>query len=86
MPPERQTRLRVTVHISSFTTRAPVAVDDEACGVEFLEVDVARGNAARGEVCGGEADGFGLVHARGLGESEPGVELGEGGGGELGAF
>ncbi len=35
---------------------------------------------------GGEADGFGLVDVGGLGGGEPGVELGEGGGGELGAF
>ncbi len=33
---------------------------------------------------GGEADGFGLVDVRGLGSGEPGVELGEGGGGEVG--
>lgn len=34
---------------------------------------------------GGEADRFGLVDVGGLGGGEPGVELGEGGGGELGA-
>ena len=32
----------------------------------------------------GQADGFWLVNVSGLGRGEPGVELGEGGGGELG--
>ncbi len=35
---------------------------------------------------GREADGLGLVDVGGLGDGEPGVELGEGGGGELGAL
>ena len=35
---------------------------------------------------GGQTDGFGLVDVGGLGVGEPGVELGEGGGGELSAF
>lgn len=83
MPPERQTRPGITRHVTCFTTRAPVAVDDEAGGVELFQVDVAAGNGAGGEVGGGEADGFRLVDGGGLGGGEPGVELGEGGGGEL---
>ena len=35
---------------------------------------------------GGKADGFGLVDVGGLSGGEPGVELGEGVGGELGAL
>ena len=61
MPPEGQARLRVTLYVSRLARRAPVAVDDEARGVEFFEVDEAGADAAGGEVCGGEADGFGLV-------------------------
>lgn len=38
---------------------------------------------AGGEGGGGEADGFGLVDEVLLRAAEPGVELGEGGGGEL---
>ncbi len=86
MPPERQTRSRIARHVCCLAARAPVAVDDEAGGVEFFKVDVAAGDGAGGEVRGGEADGFGLVDVGGLGRGEPGVELGEGGGGELGAF
>ncbi len=86
VPPERQARFRIALHICRFAARAPVAVDDEAGGVEFFQVHVATGDGAGGEVGGGEADGFGLVDVGGLGGGEPGVELGEGGGGELGAF
>lgn len=84
MPPECQTRPGITRHVARFATRAPIAVDDEAGGVELFQIDVTAGNGAGGEVGGGEADGFGLVDVRGLGGGEPGVELGEGGGGELG--
>lgn len=85
MPPERQARPRIAPHVLCLPTRAPVAVDDEAGAVEFFKVDVAAGDTAGGEVRGGKADGFGLVHVRGLGGGEPGVELGGGGGGEVGA-
>lgn len=37
-------------------------------------------------MCGGQADGFGLVDVGVAGGGEPGVELGEGGGVELGAL
>lgn len=64
----------------------PVAVDDEAPRVELLEVDVAGGDAAGGKVGGAEADGLGLVDVgRVAGVGEPGVELGERGGVQLGA-
>lgn len=85
MPPKRQTRLRIAAHVRGFPARAPIAVDDKAALVQFFQVDEARGDGARGKGRGGEADGFGLVDARGLGVREPGVELGEGGWGELGA-
>lgn len=65
-----------------FSGGAPVAVDDEAPGVELFEVDVAGGDGAGGEVRGGEAGGFGLVDGVGEGGCVPGVELGEGGRGE----
>ena len=85
MPPKRQARARVTPHIARFARSGPVTVDDEAAGVEFLEVDVAGGDGARREMAGGEADCFGLVDGGGGGVGEPGVELGEGGGRQLGA-
>ncbi len=84
MPPKRQTRLRIAAHVRGFPTRAPIAVDDKTPLVQFLEVDEARGDGAGREGGGGEADGFGLVDAGGLGVGEPGVELGEGGRVELG--
>lgn len=83
-PPKRQASARVTGHVARFAGAGPVAVDDEAAGVEFLEVDVAGGDGARGEGSGGEAGRFRLVDVVGLGVGEPGVELGEGGGGEFG--
>ena len=84
MPPKRQACPRIARHVCRLSARTPIAVDDEAGGVEFFEVDVAAGDRARGEVAGGEADGFGLMDVRGLGGGEPGVELGEGGSGEGG--
>jgi len=74
--------LPVTRDIVSFSGGAPVAVDDEAPGVELFEVDVAGGDGAGGEVGGGEADGFGLMDGVGEGGGVPEVELSEGGGGE----
>ncbi len=85
MPPKRQTRARIAPHIARFPRRRPIAVDDETAGVEFFEVDVAGGDGARGEMAGGETDCFGLVDEGGGGVGEPGVELGEGGWGELDA-
>ena len=84
MPPKRQRAPWVAPHVGGLAARVPIAVDDEAAGVELFEVDVAGRDGAAGEGGGGEADGFGLVDGRGLGMREPGVELGEGGGGELG--
>ena len=62
----------------------PVAVDDKAAGIEFLEVDVAGGDAAGWQVACGEADGFRLVNVGGAGVGEPAVKLGEGRWGKLG--
>lgn len=76
--------MHVTRDIVSFSAGAPVAVDDEAQGVELFEVDVAGGDGAGGEVGGREADGFGLVDGVGEGGLIPGVELSEGGGGKGG--
>ncbi len=86
MPPECQTSPRVRLHVLGFAAGAPVAVNDEAGGVELLQIDEAAGDGPRGQMGGGQADGFGLVDAGLLRVGEPGVELGKGGGGELVAF
>lgn len=78
MPPKRQTGPWVRPHVLGLSAGAPVAVDDEAGGVEFFEVDEPAGDGARGQMGGREADGFGLVDVGLLGVGEPGVELGEG--------
>ena len=78
MPPKRQTSPWIRPHVLGLSARAPVAVDDEAGGVELLEVDEPAGDGARGQMGGGEANGFGLVDVGLLRVGEPGVELGEG--------
>ena len=52
MPPERQASMRVASHVLRLAARAPVAVDDEAARVQLLEVDVAAGDTAGGEMSG----------------------------------
>lgn len=71
--------MRVRRHVRRLAAAAPVAVYDEAAGVEFFEVDVAAGDAAAGEAGRRQADRFRLVDGGQLGLREPGVELGEGG-------
>lgn len=83
MPPKRERRAWVRGHVFCLAARAPIAVDDEASVIEFFEIDETGGDAARGQRSGGEAYRLGLVDGRLLGVCEPGVELGEGGRGEL---
>ena len=76
-PPKRQAGLRVTPHVLGLAARAPVAVDDEAPRVEFLQVHEARRHNAGRERRRGQAHGFGLVDRRRLRVREPRVELRE---------
>ena len=77
-PPEGQAGEGVGGDVGGLARRAPVGVDDEAARVELLEVDHARGHAARGQRRRRERDGLGLVYAGTLGVREPDVELREG--------
>jgi len=86
MPPKGKSSVGVRLDVFGFAGSAPVAVDDEATVVHFFQVDHAGAHAARGELGGGEGDGFGLVNFFGGGVFEPGVELGEGVCVELGDF
>ena len=86
MPPKSKSGVGVGLDVFGFAGSAPVAVDDEAGVVHFFQVDHAGADAARRQLGGGEGDGFGLVDFFGGGVFEPGVELGEGGGVELGDF
>lgn len=78
-PPEGQAGLRVAPHVVGLAARAPVAVDDEAARVQFLQIHEARRHGAGRKGGGREADRFGLLDGRrALRVCEPGVELSEG--------
>lgn len=89
LPPEHQTRPLVGLQVRGLARGAEIGVDDETFGVELLEVDNARADAARRQAGRGKRAGFGVgdLGALRLGRLEPGVELGHGRGGvQVGPF
>lgn len=75
-PPKRQAGLGITPHVGCFAARFPIAVDDEAPVVEFLQIDEPGRHGARRQGGGREADRFRLMDSRGLlSVLEPGMEL-----------
>lgn len=83
MPPEGQAGPWIRPNVLGLSAGGPITVDDEAGGIEFFQVHVAAGDGAGRQVGRRKADRFGLVHPGFLSVSEPCVELGEGGRGEL---
>ena len=79
LPPKGQAGPGVGGQVSGLAAGAEVAVDDEAVGVELLEVDDARRHATRGKRCRGQTAGLRVRdQARPLRRPEPAVELPDG--------
>lgn len=76
-PEEDERGVRVGGQVGGLARRPKVGVDDEAARrVELLEVDDARGDAARRQLGRGQGARLGLRDGRGLRLREPAVELG----------